>query len=157
MWVRALAYHFASDQSTFKLTAHLGQTYASSPYIDCPTQGLVDHMLKAYRQDTMWNMNATEVESGGTLGPRLGYLNQPWTIQQSAHQIMNTLLLQLTECLTSGLNVRSPETICRRMLCSTFLQRPLVHDGLLPVVPTLLSGICYSVHYQHRTHGLKGV
>ena len=126
----------------------MGRTYASFPYNDYSTQGLVNYTLRAYRQDASWNTNATEVQSGGPSAglPPPNTVNQrPKYIQQSANQIMNTPFLQLTESLTSGHYARSPETVRRQMLCSTFLLRLARHL----LVPTPLSAIPFvSTLYQ---------
>jgi hypothetical protein len=68
------------------------------------------------------------------------------SIQQCTNQITNTPFLQLTESLTSGHYARSPETVHRQTLCSTFLRSPLAHHLL---VPTPLSAIPFvSTLYQ---------
>ena len=44
------------------------QTWASYPYNDYPTLALVDSGLRAYTREGSWITNATNVQSGGTLG-----------------------------------------------------------------------------------------
>ncbi|KIM43838.1 hypothetical protein M413DRAFT_68669 [Hebeloma cylindrosporum] len=56
------------DGASSGISFYVTSTYASFPYNDYPTLGLVNHTLRAYRQDGSWNTNATEVKSGGTLG-----------------------------------------------------------------------------------------
>lgn len=43
------------------------QTYASYPYNDYPSLGLVDNTLRAYMKGGQWLTNATTVQSGGTM------------------------------------------------------------------------------------------
>ncbi|PPQ95789.1 hypothetical protein CVT26_015889 [Gymnopilus dilepis] len=54
----------ADDGIEFYVTS----TYASYPYDDYPSIGLVDGSLRAYRADGSWNTNATNVTSGNELG-----------------------------------------------------------------------------------------
>jgi hypothetical protein len=79
--------------------------------------------------------------------PQPNTFNQhPQSIQQSANQLMNTPFLQPTDSLTSGRYALSPETVRRRMSCSTFLLWRLPRHLL---VPTPLSAIPFvSTLYQ---------
>ena len=43
------------------------QTYASYPYDDYPSLGLVNNTLRAYMKGGQWLTNATTIESGGTM------------------------------------------------------------------------------------------
>ncbi|KAF8962082.1 hypothetical protein BDZ97DRAFT_2026110 [Flammula alnicola] len=54
----------ASSGISFYVTS----TYASFPYDDYPSLGLVNNTLRAYTKDGRWITNATEVRSGQTLG-----------------------------------------------------------------------------------------
>ncbi|KAF8885374.1 hypothetical protein CPB84DRAFT_1750169 [Gymnopilus junonius] len=45
---------------------HVTSTYASYPYNDYPSIGLVDGTLRAYGGDGSWSTNATDVTSGNT-------------------------------------------------------------------------------------------
>ncbi|KAF9459256.1 hypothetical protein BDZ94DRAFT_1051458 [Collybia nuda] len=50
------------------ISFYVTSTYATYPYNDYPSQGLVDGSLRAFMKSGEWITNATETSSGGTLG-----------------------------------------------------------------------------------------
>ncbi|KDR79329.1 hypothetical protein GALMADRAFT_243321 [Galerina marginata CBS 339.88] len=50
------------------ISFYVTSTYASYPYNDYPSLGLVNKSLRAYTTSGAWRTNATEITSGGTLG-----------------------------------------------------------------------------------------
>ncbi|KJA22576.1 hypothetical protein HYPSUDRAFT_67037 [Hypholoma sublateritium FD-334 SS-4] len=53
----------AIDGESFYVTS----TYASYPYNDYPSLGLIDNTLRAYMKDGQWLTNTSTVQSGGTM------------------------------------------------------------------------------------------
>ncbi|KAF5354268.1 hypothetical protein D9756_006968 [Leucocoprinus leucothites] len=54
--------------ATSGVTPHVTSTRASFPYDDYPSLALINGYLRAYSEDGSWHTNATQTQSGNTLG-----------------------------------------------------------------------------------------